>query len=326
MRINLFTSLVFLLILGCEQNEKSEPIVEPTPIGKWEKTTDFPGVPRTAPVAFTINGKGYVGTGSHSLADFYAFDPTDETWAAVSNIPNPRTGAIGFSINGKGYVMMGEDSLGYPLRDVWEYDPIADTWTQKNDFPADGRYGAAALVLGDKAYLGTGWSEPQPPQLQLQKSDWWEYDPATDSWTSKASFPGGPCSYAAGIGVGGLGYLGIAGPGPEPGSQWWAYNPNDDTWTEKASLPGKSRYGVGIFAIDEKIIAAGGTRGLGSDPIHEIRDCWAYDTMLDKWILADSLDMQLSLGVSFSINNIGYYGVGFGDNGLSKDFLRFKLE
>ncbi|MEO5674560.1 MAG: kelch repeat-containing protein, partial [Chitinophagales bacterium] len=52
----------------------------------------------------------------------------------ASNVPEPsaRNSAVGFSIGNKGYLGTGED--GGPKKDFWEYDPDANTWTQKADF------------------------------------------------------------------------------------------------------------------------------------------------------------------------------------------------
>ena len=66
-----------------------------------------------------------------------------------ANVPSSfRHHASGFSINGKGYLGMGITSSGTNLADWWMYDPIADTWTQKSNFPGTGRSYCASFSIG----------------------------------------------------------------------------------------------------------------------------------------------------------------------------------
>ena len=42
-------------------------------------------------------------------------------------------------------------------KDFWEYDPIANTWTQKADFGGTARAVAVGFSIGSKGYIGTGF-------------------------------------------------------------------------------------------------------------------------------------------------------------------------
>ena len=88
--------------------------------------------------------------------------------------------------------------------DFWEYDPAANSWTQKADFgnPGDYREFAVGFSIGSKGYIGTGYVFGSDPM------DFWEYDPATDTWTQKADFGGGPREFAVGFSIGSKGYIG----------------------------------------------------------------------------------------------------------------------
>ena len=41
-------------------------------------------------------------------------------------------------------------------KDFWEYDPTANTWTQKADFGGTARKNAVGFSIGTKGYIGTG--------------------------------------------------------------------------------------------------------------------------------------------------------------------------
>ncbi|MBK7854552.1 MAG: hypothetical protein IPJ79_06250 [Bacteroidetes bacterium] len=86
-------------------------------------------------------------------------------WIQKANFSGtPRNGSCIFSIGGKGYIGIGTDS--YPVynfkNDFWEYDPSADSWTQKASCPGTARYTPRYFSLGSKGYVGTGWNQVNP--------------------------------------------------------------------------------------------------------------------------------------------------------------------
>ncbi len=86
------------------------------PRDRWTRKVEFPGPARFRGVGFSVNGKGYIGTGIASMGE--------------------KTAAV--------------------LGDVWEYDAQANTWTQVSAFSGPARGSAVAFVLGSQVYVGTG--------------------------------------------------------------------------------------------------------------------------------------------------------------------------
>lgn len=133
----------------------------------------FPGGQRTSAVAFSINNKGYVGTGGIGCGDnlFYEFKRATNQWVPRANVGGPiRNEACSFAVNGKGYIMTGDNcSSGTNYKDVWEYDPSTDTWTELMEFPGSARRYMNAFVIGDKVYCGSGTSG-------VNYNDLWEFD------------------------------------------------------------------------------------------------------------------------------------------------------
>src|SRR5258705_8942253 len=130
---------------------------------------------RSGAVGFSINGKGYIGTGSifsgTELKDFWEYDPDADTWAQKADFGGQvREYAVGFSIGDKGYLGTG-NTFGASL-DFWEYDPVTNSWTQRADLPAEGRIGAVGFSIWSKGYIGTGNTE-----LGSHLKDFLEYDP-----------------------------------------------------------------------------------------------------------------------------------------------------
>ena len=64
------------------------------------------------------------------------------------------------------------------------------------------RLDAVGFSIGSKGYIGTGL-----PISGFVK-DFWEYDPATNTWTQKADFGGTARHSAVGFSIGSKGYIG----------------------------------------------------------------------------------------------------------------------
>ncbi|MBK7084509.1 MAG: hypothetical protein IPH53_07510 [Flavobacteriales bacterium] len=46
--------------------------------------------------------------------------------------------------------MVGAVAPATALNDVWEYDPSADSWTQRSDFPGSARYSCVSVAASTK--------------------------------------------------------------------------------------------------------------------------------------------------------------------------------
>lgn len=147
----------------------------------WSQKADFGGTARYLAVGFSLQGKGYIGTGLDSnnvRNDLWEYDPTINTWSQKTGLPSnkARCGATAFSIEsvGKGYICLGGGSGGF--WDLNEYDPSTDTWTQRANFPPGYRQGASGFSTYNRGYVFAGRDGA------TRFDDLWEYTP--DSLTS----------------------------------------------------------------------------------------------------------------------------------------------
>ncbi len=151
--------------LGYDGNYKQD-FYEFTPdgaLGSWKPVAGFTGGKRRGASAFVVNGRAFVGFG-HSNSnvyneDLYEFLPGQGErgdWVAKAELEDyPRAFAIAVSLNDKGYIIGG--STGSSSRaDVWEYDAVADTWTQKTSFEGGSRSYSTGFVADGVIYYGTG--------------------------------------------------------------------------------------------------------------------------------------------------------------------------
>lgn len=90
---------------------------------------DYTTIVRVKAVAFTVNGKGYIATGSNasSLSNVWEYDPTTDLWTEKTSFQGgSRTEAVGYGIGNYGYIATGRNSSSYFYDDIAIFDPSAE--------------------------------------------------------------------------------------------------------------------------------------------------------------------------------------------------------
>ncbi|QIL75034.1 Kelch repeat-containing protein [Hymenobacter sp. HDW8] len=221
---------------------------------RWERQADMPGELRTGAVAFTIGSLVYIGLGrnpnNNPLQDFYAYTPATNQWTPKASLPPPLQDVFGvtFALNGKGYYVSTRTD-----RRTWEYDPQADTWTQKRDFPGTSRYAGVGFALGNKGYVAGG-----SDGRDLVADSFWAYTPSTDTWTLQAKMPAGREYYTMAFVVGNKAYAGLNFT-----KDIYEYDPARDAWTLKTRFPGAAFYYTQGFSLNGKGYVVGGIPSIG---------------------------------------------------------------
>jgi len=256
----------------------------------WDTIATFPGEPRTDAVAFSANGKGYVGLGHNVITetkyrDFYEYDPATNTWTKIADFPtvNGRYYAVSFAVNNIGYVGSGTDGDN-DQQDFYKYDPSKKSWDKISNIKTK-RTMAFAFVINNIAYVGGGQNNGS-----LVPS-FYAYDPSTDTWTRKTSlYPDGDSEEletiksdddynynlqryaAAAFSIGNYGFI-TTGMSSGVISTTWRYNPAKDFWEQADTFEASSRYGAVGFAIGDKgyVATGGGSSISGTD------DLWMFD-------------------------------------------------
>src|ERR1051326_6912607 len=122
-----------------------------------------------------------------------------------------------------------------------------DSWIQKANLLGPARERAVGISINGMRYVGTGWN------LSTYYKDWWQYNPATDTWTQKADFGflvGGTArNRAIGLSINGKGYVGTGWDGTNYLQKWYEYDPGSNAWTQKTDFPGGARYSASAFTV-----------------------------------------------------------------------------
>ncbi len=153
----------------------------------------------------------------------------------------------------------------------------ASDWNQKASLPADARHRAVGCSVGAKCYLGTGHFNAN---ALVEYDDWWEFDPATNSWTQKANVPGGHRYGALCFATPTNAYVGLGKTSVSFLSDFYKYNPNTNTWTPIAQFLGLGR-SVGTCVYIPTTLKA--YMGLGTTINGASKDWYEYNSITDIW-------------------------------------------
>lgn len=206
---------------------------------------------------------------------------------------------------------------------------IPDGWKALEPFAGGVRNAAVAVNIGEKIYVGLGYSSSLG-NSQVS-NDWYEYDPATNKWTSKSDFPGTARANAVAFVINGKAYIGLGTNYDRQSktdlySDFYEYNPATNIWIKKGDFTGKPRDQPVYFTIGDRGYL--GTGNVDASQPYNTREFYEYDAAKDAWTRkADFFGSSRCRSVGFSINNKGYIGGGE-DDSITKqsDFYEYDAD
>jgi N-acetylneuraminic acid mutarotase len=202
-------------------------------------------------VIYAVGGRSNVSGG---FATVEAYDPANNTWATKTPMPTARFGLSTSVVNGVIYAVAGCCSSGRFFRTVEAYDPVSDAWTTKALFTTPNEAGTYALstsVVNGTLYAVGGYA------AVYWGSGVVDYDPASDTWSSKTSLPTARLGLGTSV-VNGVIYAvgGVTMTAPVGAVE--AYDPVSNSWTTDASMP-TARFWLSTSVVNGVVYAMGGT-------------------------------------------------------------------
>ncbi|MDO9155137.1 MAG: hypothetical protein Q7U47_15745 [Paludibacter sp.] len=217
-----------------------------------------------------------------------------------------RASAVAFAINGKGYVTLGRT---LKKTDLWEYNPITDTWKEKKPFPGINRVKGIAAVVNNKAYVGLGFGGGAVIK-SIFFTDFWSYDPLTDKWESLAGYPGKATDACVSFVIGTKIYVGAGYKHLTMDNAFWAYNTLNNAWEPLQPTPGEKRFGAVACSDGNKAFFGTGFRAINEN------DWWEYFPATDTWKQMKSMpDKGRVQGIALSVSNRFFVTTGRYFNG-----------
>lgn len=252
----------------------------------WSSRAPMP-TGRSGLVAAAVNGVIYAIGGQDAdfkpLAKVEAFIPGAGTlvaWAPKAPLPARRSAPDGAAvINGKIYVAGGKNDQLQATRSLFVYDVAGNFWTTRGAMPM-ASYGGAAAAIDGKLYVIA--TPPGEDQFFTAPTRLFRYDPATNTWTQRASAPhhhhGGVARAINGklYVAGGLSYYWDDAPRLRTWAELDVYDPVTNTWTTKAPMPA-ARYGGSAGVINGKLYVAGRKNPL-------VSTLEVYDPATNTWV------------------------------------------
>lgn len=298
----------------------------------WVQKADFGGVARHRTTMLTIGNKIYTGLGHYNGAgvnilfdDWWEYDPATNAWTQKADYMGGICyHASGFTIGNYGYVGTGRISPGGNtlVKDFFRYDPVANTWVQRTDFPGVAIRGGVAFTANGYGFIGTGQT------TSGATNKFYRYNPGNDTWIQISSMPTGGRISAVAFSINNYGYVGT---GYDSGVGWstsdfYQYNPATDSWTQKADVTGGvnptpiPRMEASGFALDGKgYILTGDNISSGDN----YNDMYEYDPSSNTWDSIPRFPGTSRRYLSSTVlNGLAYCGLG--TNGTNfKDFWQF---
>ncbi|MBK8704223.1 MAG: T9SS type A sorting domain-containing protein [Saprospiraceae bacterium] len=224
----------------------------------------------------------------------WSFCAGQGSWAELNDMPVIKNHHSSISYNGKIYLFGGGVGAQDCTTEVWEYDPLTDTYTAKAPMPA-GICEAAVAEYNGKIYLFGGYLIFG----QLFTNWVFEYDVAYNSWSQKESLATAKsCTGAATlndkiylIGGGILGGTGLTTVD--------IYDPVTDDWSSGPSLP-VQKTSITAHTINGKIYVVGGT---SSTSVAPTATTLVFDPEIGSWNTVSPIPTPRILHSSSVVDN-----------------------
>lgn len=228
------------------------------------------------------------------------------SWYSLAPLPTPRRDFAAVAYNGKIYTFGGYGASGR-LSVVEVYDPSSNSWSTATPMPS-AMDNVGAGLIGGRIYV-LGWDGSQ--------TRFYRYNPATNSWVSRAAPPVSQFGQAGYGVVNGLLYVAY---GSSTQSWTYAYNPSTNTWTEKRPVSDIAVRSIESFAVlNNKLYAIGGWEPKAGAT--EILRIDVYDPATDSWQKGSIPDMpggRTHLSPTTPVVNGKIYVIGGWDGGSTK--------
>ncbi|WP_417942529.1 Kelch repeat-containing protein [Flavobacterium sp. RS13.1] len=191
-------------------------------------------------------------------------------------------------------------------------DELIGNWIKKSAFDGPARSSAASFVIGDYAYVATGYTGDE------YLKDLWAYNSNGDYWEQKADFAGTGRSSASAFELNNKGYIGLGYDGTNKLKDFYQYDPENNSWTAKADFGGTARYGAVGFQVGGKAYFGTGYDG------NYLKDFYQYNDTDNTWKLVSGFSGNKRRNATvFIINDKAYLGTGVNNSVNQVDFWEF---
>ena len=219
----------------------------------WERLAPLPRRIHHAALA-ALDGRVYLSGGYRGLnmsvgtTELAVFDPAENRWQALADMPAPRAAHVMVAHGDHLYVLGG---ITEDLASVWRYDPAGDSWEAGLPRMPTAREHLAAAVIDDDILVVGGRLHGNQATLEA-------FDTATGAWRSLPPMPT-PRGGLTAVAVAGRLHVtgGEAFNPPQTFEEHEVFDPASGSWETLAPLP-SARHGLASVALDGSFYVIGG--------------------------------------------------------------------
>lgn len=215
---------------GADRNPITDGWVLRDRAGSWQPTAPMPEG-RLAAAGGFVDGTmvmvgGWVDNRQHLASQVLRYSPRTDSWSTGAASPQALAGSGSAIMDGIVYTVGGCTTV-CGTSTVLAYDVAADEFRRLADYPVEVSWPSCGAIDGRIVCAGGADTD----DYYGVNGATWIYDPATDTWTEGAHFPGeswGATTWASGgrLAVSGGMYAGF------PTRDAWAYDPAQDRWSQ----------------------------------------------------------------------------------------------
>ncbi len=265
---------------------------------------------------YAIGGFAIVNGVNTYLGTVEEYNPATDTWATKTAMPTPRE-SFGAALGGDGkvYVVGGCSNIatgcgsGTPSEDKLEiYDPATDTWAVRAPMPT-ARFGLGLAHASNGNLYAIG-GRTQFDYAGTASTVVEEYNPTTNTWTSRAPMP--TARYWLGVVAASNGRLYAIGGSNIGGNvaQVEEYDPATDTWRTRSPMSTQRR-NLGVISANSGRLYA--VDGEGSPTGRDVEE---YNPATDTWVSRTSTTVpRAGIGAAVGGNGDIYLIGGQGPDG-----------
>lgn len=279
------TLLLLLSATACTGGGDDDDDGGTDPPGTWTAAAPLLGGERQETAVVALGGLVYVLGGFTStgiVADVEVFDPANGTWDTAAPLPVAMHHANAAVADGKIWVTGFLTGFGFDADSrVFQYDPVADAWTDGAAMPLGTERGASGVAaIGDSIYVIGGLRDGA---AVADVSVFSATAGTAGTWTGLTEIPAPRDHLGAGA-IGGIVYAAGGRNGSIGGhvTELLAFDPAaPGSWTARAPMP-TSRGGVAASVMNGKLYVFGG-EGNSALPSGVFAETESYDPATDTW-------------------------------------------
>jgi hypothetical protein len=257
--------------------------------------------------SYVVNNKVYVGL--NFTKEFWSFDVSNESWTKLAQFPGlGRKYGAGFVYNNKIYFGLGHadgnESIPTYYNDWWVYDISSNKWTRKSDFPETINRIYRSFSTPDGCFISNGFTKGKASDYFFNFT---QYSVENDSWTNSLINMGQKI-----LDISTWGWDVMVGPnneviaGVSTGfflSDMFKFNLITKSYQSMASWKYGSTPGdwSSKFCINNNLYIKSSNQS----------KLYIYNSISNSWIEDNNTgNVDFQKGISFSVNNKGYAGLG----------------